>query len=54
MDLFDKKISAELIEEERLKGARLSVNFRWAFILWLQSFCSFNFLLDTGTSSGMD
>lgn len=33
MDLFDKKISAELIEEERIKGARLSVNFRWAFIL---------------------
>jgi PAS domain S-box-containing protein len=33
MDLFDNKISAELIEEERLKGARLSVNFRWAFIL---------------------
>jgi PAS domain S-box-containing protein len=32
MDLFDKKISAELIEEERLKGARLSVNFRWVFI----------------------
>ncbi len=33
MFLSDEKISANLIEEERLKGARLSVNFRWVFIL---------------------
>ena len=33
MRATEEKISAELIEEERMKGARLSVNFRWAFIL---------------------
>ncbi len=35
--LFDalpnQKLSDELLEEERLKGTRLSINFRWAFIL---------------------
>ena len=33
MIVTEEKLSSELIEEERLKGARLSVNFRWAFII---------------------
>jgi PAS domain S-box-containing protein len=33
MGSIDKNISPELIKEERLKSTRLSVNFRWAFIL---------------------
>lgn len=33
MKVTEEKISDALIGEERLKGARMSVNFRWAFIL---------------------
>jgi hypothetical protein len=43
-DLF-KTLPAGEIEKERIKGAQISVNFRWIFILLILCTTYFNFFI---------